>query len=102
MTSDSSPSACLVERLNAALDRLEVALSACETRLDDARDASAALSAMADDRSTLAAALDVARARAAALEAAASRADAEVAVAAGAVRDALAEGGADTKPEGES
>jgi hypothetical protein len=88
MTADS-PSAGLTERLNAALDRLEVALETTQQRLAEADEAAAVLQAMTADRAALAARLDDARARAASLETAASDADDEVAVAAKAVRDAL-------------
>lgn len=88
MTAESY-SGCLVDRLNTALDRLEIALETCESRLKDAAAASAALHAMADDRSMLAARIDEARGRASALEAAAVGSDPGIAAAAKAVRDAL-------------
>ncbi len=88
MTADSF-SGCLVDRLNTALDRLEISLEACEGRLREAASASAMLHAMADDRSLMAARIDDARVRASALEAAAVGADPGIAAAAKAVRDSL-------------
>jgi hypothetical protein len=85
----NSPSGGLVGRLNAALDRLEIALEASEAKIDAADEAAAAFHAMTADRAALAERIDTARARAAALEAAALNADAEVAAAAKAVAEAL-------------
>jgi len=90
MTADSG-SGCLVDRLFAAIDRLEVALEASRVQAAEAGAAAAVLKAMADDRAALAARLDAAQVRAAKLEAAAAAAgvDREVADAARAVREAL-------------
>jgi hypothetical protein len=84
-----SPSGCLVDRLNTALDRLEIALETCETRLKRAAEASALFHAMADDRSAMADRIDVAQTRASALEAAAVGADPGIAAAAREVRNVL-------------
>jgi hypothetical protein len=90
MPADSS-SACLVERLNSALDRLEIALETTAIRLREAEAASLVLKAMEEDRAALAVELDKARARVAARGKSAAAAEAAAAAAARAVKEALEE-----------
>jgi ABC-type transporter Mla subunit MlaD len=90
MTADS-PSSCLVERLNTAIDRLDIAIEAFTGRLQESATASAALDAMADDRSTLAHELETARTRVAELERAVVEAGDELTDSASAVKDMLGE-----------
>jgi len=98
MSSDSSlppvsraPDIHLVDRLNNALDRLEITLDTYGERLRDADASSAVADAMTQDRAALAAQLDAARTRAAGLESAAEAAEADITAAAQAVRAALGE-----------
>jgi hypothetical protein len=101
MTADSpAPPGCLVDRLHAALDRLEIALDATAARLREADTASLVLKAMEQDRAALAAELDKARSRASSRSRAAVAAEAEVAAAARAVRDALEPEPPEAPPQG--
>jgi len=98
MTSDPTlpptsraPDVHLVDRLNNAMDRLEITLETYGERMRDADVSSAVADAMTEDRAALAAKLDAARARAEALESAAEAAEADIIAAAKAVQAALSE-----------
>lgn len=91
----SRPDLDLVDRLGAAIDRLELALDRYAEELREADASAAIVDAMTRDRAALAAELDAERARSAALRRAAETGEAEVTDAAAAVAAAFADAAAD-------